>query len=111
MKLILLSIGCGILGLITASVILNVKSGNYSNNISGTDSSKSSTVVNKTPTKTTPSSNDNNKTVYFTPSGKSYHYNRNYSSLKRSKTVLEGTQQKSISSGHADPCIICSGAV
>ena len=71
----------------------------------------SNNVVSKptTETKTNTSSNENNKTVYYTQKGKSYHYDRNCSSLKRSKTILEGPQQKAISSGHADPCNICAG--
>jgi competence protein ComEC len=47
------------------------------------------------------------RTVYFTPSGKSYHYDRNCSTLSRSKVVLSGTIQDAINSGHADPCDKC----
>lgn len=47
------------------------------------------------------------KTVYFTPSGKSYHYNKNCSTLSRSKTILSGTIQDAIKFGHADPCNKC----
>ena len=90
------------------TITFNVKPGSYSNNSTGTAPSKSNNVVNKPATKSSTSSNGN-KTVCFTPSGKSYHYNKNCSSLKRSKTILEGTQQKAISSGHADPCNICAG--
>jgi len=89
-------------------ITFNVKPGSYSN---GTATSKSNAVVNTPISETKPnnSSNSNNKIVYFTPSGKSYHYDKNCSSLKRSKTILEGTQQNTISSGHSDPCNICAG--
>jgi competence protein ComEC len=46
-------------------------------------------------------------TVYFTPSGKSYHYNKKCSTLSRSKTILSGTIKAAIKSGHADPCDRC----
>ncbi|MBW9150366.1 MBL fold metallo-hydrolase [Clostridium sp. CM028] len=96
-------------------ITFNVKAASYSYNGTGTATSKSNTpsnnIVSKptTETKTNTSSNENNKTVYFTPSGKSYHYDKNCSSLKRSKTILEGSQQKAVSLSHADPCNICAG--
>ena len=96
-------------------ITFNVKAASYSYNGTGTAISKSNTSSNKvvskptTETKTNNSSNGNNKTTYFTQSGKSYHYDRNCSSLKRIKTILEGSQQKAISSGHVDPCNICAG--
>lgn len=92
------------------NITFNVKPGSYSNG-DGTAAIKSNVVVNKPTSETKPntSSNTNNKTVYFTPSGKSYHYDKSCSSLKRSKTILEGTQQEAISLGHADPCNICAG--
>ena len=95
------------------NITFNVKVGSYSYRGTGTATSKSNTssnnVGNKLPTKTNTANNGNNKTVYYTPSGKSYHYDRNCSSLKRSKTILSGSQQKAISLGHADPCNICAG--
>lgn len=103
-------------------ITFNVKSGSYTYNGTETAATKpttpSNTVVSKpapevskptTETKTSTSSNSNNKTVYFTPSGKSYHFDKNCSTLKRSKTILQGTLQEAISSGHADPCNICAG--
>ena len=90
------------------NITFNVKPGSYSYNSTGAATNKSNTVVNKPATENSTSSNGN-KTVYFTPSGKSYHYIKNCSSLKRSKTILEGTQQNAINSGHADPCNICAG--
>jgi DNA/RNA non-specific endonuclease len=53
----------------------------------------------------TPITSDNNSaTVYWTPNGKSYHTNRNCSTLSRSKTILEGTTSDS---GKTDPCDVC----
>ena len=91
-------------------ITFNVKPGSYSNG-NETSTSKSNVVANPQTAeiKTNTSNSSNSKTVYFTPSGKSYHYDKNCSSLKRSKTILEGTQQEAISSGHADPCNICAG--
>lgn len=43
-------------------------------------------------------------TVYWTPGGKSYHYNRNCSTLSRSTTILEGLAS---SCPKTDPCNIC----
>jgi len=95
------------------NITFNVKPGSYSYSGSGLTTSKtnisSNKVVNKIATKTNNTSNANNKTVYYTPSGKSFHYDKNCSTLKRSKTILIGTQEKAISLGHADPCNICAG--
>jgi competence protein ComEC len=44
------------------------------------------------------------KTAYWTPSGKSYHYDRNCRTLSRSKTIYSGTVKQS---GKTDPCDIC----
>lgn len=44
------------------------------------------------------------RTVYWTPGGKSYHYNRNCPTLKRSKTVLSGTSSECPKN---DPCNVC----
>lgn len=46
-------------------------------------------------------------TVYWTPGGKSYHNNRNCSTLKRSKTILEGNLTDALSAGKNDPCNVC----
>ena len=94
-------------------ITFNVKPGSYIYNGSGAVVSKLNTssknVVNIPNTKTKISSNANNKKVYFTQNGKSYHYDKNCSTLKRSKTILEGSKQEAISLGHADPCNICAG--
>jgi|GEM_PF-3788644 len=42
--------------------------------------------------------------VYWTPNGKSYHTTKSYSTLSRSKTILERTIQES---GKNDPCDRC----
>ncbi|MBU3182227.1 ComEC/Rec2 family competence protein [Clostridium psychrophilum] len=94
-------------------ITFNVKPGSYTYNGTGTVVSKLNTssknVVNIPITKTKISSNVNIKKVYFTQKGKSYHYDKNCSTLKRSKTILEGSKQEAISSGHTDPCNICAG--
>jgi len=95
-------------------ITFNAKPGSYSN---GTDADNSgsnissNTVVTKSTkeTNTNTSINRNNKTVYFTPNGKSYHYDKNCSTLKRSKTILEGTQQEALGLAHSDPCNVCAG--
>lgn len=50
---------------------------------------------------------NNDRTVYYTPNGKSYHYNRNCSTLARSKTVLSGRLEDVIKLGKTDPCDKC----
>jgi len=45
------------------------------------------------------------KTVYWTPSGKSYHTTKDCSALSKSKTILSGTLKES---GKTDPCNICN---
>lgn len=56
-----------------------------------------------TPTPSTPVGN----TVYWTPNGKSYHSTRNCTALKRSTTILSGTLEEAIRTGHSDPCNLC----
>jgi len=95
-------------------ITFNVKPGSYSN---GTvvDASESNTISNTVvvkpvkKTKRNISSNVNNKKVYFTPNGKSYHYDKNCSTLKRSKIILEDTQQEALKLAHSDPCNVCAG--
>lgn len=45
--------------------------------------------------------------VYWTPNGKSYHNSPNCSTLKRSKTINQGSLSDALSAGKADPCNIC----
>lgn len=46
-------------------------------------------------------------TVYWTPNGKSYHTSENCPTLSRSKTILSGTIDAAIYTGHGDPCDVC----
>lgn len=59
----------------------------------------------ETPEKTvTPACISPDTLVYVTPKGKSYHLNRNCSTLSRSKTILE---KPFASCGKSDPCNRC----
>lgn len=49
----------------------------------------------------------NVKIVFWTPSGKSYHYDKNCKTLKKSKTILSGTIKEAEQNGKIDPCDIC----
>lgn len=46
--------------------------------------------------------------VYWTPNGKSYHASEFCRTLNRSKTIISGTIDEAIASGHGDPCDVCS---
>ena len=46
--------------------------------------------------------------VYWTPSGKKYHSTDRCRTLKRSKQILSGTLSEAKSSGHSEPCKVCS---
>ncbi len=59
---------------------------------------------NTTTDKKEPQINENSKTVYWTPNGKSYHTTKDCSTLSRSKVILEGTIKES---GKTDPCDRC----
>lgn len=58
--------------------------------------------------KTTAPANNNARIVYHTPSGKSYHYDKNCKTLSRSKTILQFTLGEAINSSHSDPCDVCT---
>ena len=47
------------------------------------------------------------RTVYVTPSGKSYHYTDDCVALKRSTTILSMSKSEAISKGKSDPCNLC----
>lgn len=47
-------------------------------------------------------------TVYWTPGGGSYHFSKNCTSLKRSKTIRSGTLQEALDEGKTDPCNLCA---
>ena len=49
------------------------------------------------------------RTAYWVPKGKSYHFSSNCTTLKRSKTILSGSLQQALSAGKADPCNLCAG--
>ncbi|MPQ31528.1 MBL fold metallo-hydrolase [Clostridium estertheticum] len=96
------------------NITFNTKPGSYSFLGSGSSSSSksfsssgNSTV--KTVATKLPKSSNNSKIVYYTPSGKSYHYSKNCRTLARSKTILSGTLGEALSSSHNDPCNICAG--
>jgi competence protein ComEC len=55
----------------------------------------------------TPTQNDE-RTVYYTPGGKSYHYNKNCSTLSRSNNILSGKLSEVIKLGKSDPCDKCA---
>ena len=45
--------------------------------------------------------------VCWTPNGKSYHASEYCRTLNRSKTIISGTIDEAIASGHGDPCDVC----
>ncbi len=45
--------------------------------------------------------------VYWTPNGKSYHNSHDCVTLKRSKTVNQGSLNDALSAGKTDPCNVC----
>lgn len=45
--------------------------------------------------------------VYWTPNGKSYHNSRDCVTLKRSKTIHQGSLNDALSAGKEDPCNVC----
>lgn len=56
---------------------------------------------------TTPASvsSSSNRIVYWTPNGKSYHYDKNCSTLSRSKTINEGALSSTPKSDPCDKCV------
>ncbi|WP_319001816.1 ComEC/Rec2 family competence protein [Clostridium estertheticum] len=96
------------------SITFNTKPGSYAFLGSGSSSSSKSfsssgnSAVKRVATKL-PKSSNNGKIVYYTPSGKSYHYDKNCRTLARSKTILSGTLGEALNSSHNDPCNICAG--
>ncbi|GKX66193.1 hypothetical protein [Inconstantimicrobium mannanitabidum] len=72
-------------------------SSNTSSNSSGSSSSSQKDVTTYEPAK-------GDRIVYWTPGGKSYHYNKNCRSLARSKTILEGAAS---TCPKTDPCNNC----
>lgn len=60
------------------------------------------------PSPEAPDNNNSSRTVYYTPNGKSYHYDPDCRTLSRSKTILSGTLNDAINTGRADPCDVCT---
>ncbi|MBU3112359.1 ComEC/Rec2 family competence protein [Clostridium lacusfryxellense] len=101
------------------NITFNTKVGSY--NFAGTGSGVSSDSVpstNKSSSANTsispqpitvPKVSNISKTVYYTPKGKSYHYDKSCSTLSRSNTILTGTLGDALSSSHNDPCNVCAG--
>lgn len=50
------------------------------------------------------------RTVYWTGSGKSYHFDQDCSHLARAKTIYTGTLAEARDSGILDPCAACTAA-
>lgn len=50
---------------------------------------------------------ENGAIVYWVPNGKSYHASEYCRTLNRSKTIISGTIDEAIASGHGDPCDVC----
>ena len=96
------------------NITFNTKPGTY--NFAGIGSSTSSNSTASSGSSKTkivpavvPKSSNNSKIVYYTPSGKSYHFDKNCRTLSRSKTVLIGTLSDALSPSHNDPCNVCAG--
>ena len=101
------------------NITFNTKVGSYafaggglggsSNSGSSTGGSSSATHALSPKPNTVPISSNNSKIVYYTPSGKSYHYDKNCRTLARSKTILSGKLEQTLTSSHNDPCNVCAG--
>ncbi|NLY46737.1 MAG: hypothetical protein GX053_12250 [Tissierella sp.] len=79
----------------------NSSSKTTTSNSNKTSSGSSTTVV----TPSTSNTNTANRTVYWTPKGKSYHYTAQCPTLSRSKTILSGPLS---SCPKSDPCDRCT---
>ena len=51
-------------------------------------------------------SNSSSRIVWYTPSGKSYHYDKNMRTLSRSKTILQTTLGEALKSTHSDHLVM-----
>lgn len=87
------------------NIKFNVKPGSY--NYGGGKDVKTSSVA--TPAGNAPGDTNSTLLVFYTPNGKSYHYQKNCSTLSRSKTILEGKLSEAIKKGKDDPCNKCAG--
>jgi len=86
-------------------VVFNTKPGSYNGLIASSASSNGTSQTEQKPAPAT--TNNNSKIVYYTPSGKSYHYSNTCSTLSRSKTILNHTLAEALNSSHNDPCDVC----
>ena len=55
----------------------------------------------------TPLKDENHSIVYVTPNGKSYHYSKDCTALKRSSSILGMSLNEAINKGKSDPCNLC----
>ena len=55
----------------------------------------------------TPLKDENHSIVYVTPNGKSYHYSKDCTALKRSSSILSISLNEAINKGKSDPCNLC----
>jgi competence protein ComEC len=85
------------------TITFSTKQGTYSPTGATNSSSQSGSTI----TKPNTTASSKSKIVYYTPSGKSYHYDKKCRTLARSKTILQGTLQQAINLKHADPCDVC----
>jgi competence protein ComEC len=88
------------------NITFNTKEGSY-NYASANSVSNAAPAPTFQPTPTPTSERSNDKIVYYVSSGKSYHYNKDCSTLKRSKTILECKLSDVINIGKSDPCDKC----
>jgi len=96
------------------SIEFNVKPGSYSHGEKdetprATNTPKPTATPGAAITPKQSSNTSGDRIVYYTPNGKSYHFSKNCSTLKRSKTILEGKLSDVIKMGKDDPCNICAG--
>jgi len=107
-----------------SEVTFNTNAGSYKG-VEGSGDGSTNKIENKTSNSTTSNTTNNksngtsnnssqsnsnssaSKIVYYTPSGKSYHYDKNCRTLSRSKTILETTLEEALKSKHSDPCDFC----
>jgi len=92
----------------TGSSASSNSSNNNANSGSSSNKPAPAPIVVPVPVKV-PATSNISKVVYYTPKGKSYHFDKNCRILARSKTILSGTLGEALSSSHSDPCNICAG--
>ena len=93
------------------NITFNTKAGSYA--FAGAKSKASTNSGSSGSSNTKPTQviapSKNSKIIYYTPSGKSYHYDKNCRTLARSKTILSETLGEALTSSHNDPCNVCAG--